>query len=260
MFVYPQLGSGALSQFPLRKRRRMRTVVNRAADGRAIRLPDTPAEVIEWQLEYADLSDDEMAAIRQFFESVEGTLNGFTFLDPTSNLLAWSDQLGNAVWQKGPLLTIASGVADPFGETKAWAIANQGAGAQALMQTLAAPAGYQYCLSAHLRANQATTVTLLAGSQRAERAVDSQWTRATFSASGDPTGESIGFGLELPAGAGVEVFGIQAEPQSGASGYKPSTTGGTFENARLRDDLLTITTTGVNRHSCTINIIHANHL
>jgi len=31
-------------------------------------------------------------------------------------------------------------------------------------------------------------------------------------------------------------------------------------DARLADDTLTITTTDVNCHSCTVNIIHAEHL
>ncbi len=42
--VYPQLGTGAMSQFPIRKTRRTRTVTNRAADGSAIKLAD-PAGV-----------------------------------------------------------------------------------------------------------------------------------------------------------------------------------------------------------------------
>jgi hypothetical protein len=36
MAAYPQLGSGALSQFPVQKTRRARTVVNVAADGRRV--------------------------------------------------------------------------------------------------------------------------------------------------------------------------------------------------------------------------------
>jgi hypothetical protein len=39
-----------------------------------------------------------------------------------------------------------------------------------------------------------------------------------------------------------------------------STAGGVYQNARFRDDELAVTTTGVNRHSCTVNIIHVNHL
>jgi len=66
--------------------------------------------------------------------------------------------------------------------------------------------------------------------------------------------------LEVPPAGSLDVYGLQVEPQSMASAYKATTTGGVHEGARLADDVLAITTTGVNRHSCTVNIIHANHL
>ena len=128
MATYPQLGSGALSQFPVQKNRRARTVVNQAADGRTIKLADPAAKVTEWVLTYAELSDEEATALLGFFAATEGTLNGFTFLDPVGNLLAWSEQLDEAVWQKDPLLTLISGVADPRGGTQAWRL-NYGGGA-----------------------------------------------------------------------------------------------------------------------------------
>jgi hypothetical protein len=54
---------------------------------------------------------------------------------------------------------------------------------------------------------------------------------------------------------------MQVEPQAGASLYKATTTtGGVYENARFRDDVLSLTTTGINCHSATVNIIYANHL
>ncbi|HYW41659.1 MAG TPA: hypothetical protein VE959_02305 [Bryobacteraceae bacterium] len=255
MLVYPQLGSGALSQFPVVRRRKLRTVVNRSLDGRSVKLADPFGAVTEWSLQYAGLSDDEMSAIEQFFAAAEGTLNAFTFLDPASNLLAWSGQLDNAVWQRGPQLTVTGGVADPTGGTGAWHIVNSGEGAQSVTETLAAPGGYVYCFSAYVRAQQAGTVTMLMGSQRADQAVGSDWGRIVFTSSGDPT-----FGLEAPAGMALDVFGMQVEPQAAASVYQASTTGGVYENARLRDDALTITTTDLNCHSCTVNIIHAEHL
>src|ERR1022692_3400646 len=149
MLVFPQLMTGALSQFPVQKRRRLRTVVNAAPDGSFVKLADPNGEYTEWSLAYALLSDDEISALQQFFAAAEGTLNGFTFLDPTANLLAWSDLLTNAVWQGGPLLTLTGGINDPAGNTKAWKLTNGGAAAQSISQTLQAPAGYQYCLSAY---------------------------------------------------------------------------------------------------------------
>jgi hypothetical protein len=101
---------------------------------------------------------------------------------------------------------------------------------------------------------------MLLGSQRASRAATTDWTRIVLAAAGDPQADSIGFGLEFPADSAMDVYGMQAEPQSGASVYKASTTGGVYENARLGDDVLTTTATGVNQHSCTVNIFYAKHL
>lgn len=249
-----------MSQFPVQKRRRLRTVVNAAADGSFVKLADPNGEYTEWNLPYTLLSDDEIAALQQFFAAAEGTLNGFTFLDPTSNVLSWSDHPDNAVWVRGPVLTIGSGIADPAGGTNAWHVNNPGAGAQSIAQTIPAPAGYLYCVSAYVRSASPANVTMLLGSQRTTRAVTTDWTRITLAASGDPQADSISFGLEFPADASVDVYGMQAEPQAGASVYKASTTGGVYENARLRDDVLTTTATGVNQHSCTVNIFYAKHL
>ncbi len=258
--IFPQFGTGALCQFPVRKRRRRRTVVNASADGRVVKFADPAGEVTEWQLEYSNLTDAEALQLQQFFTAGEGSLNGFTFLDPAGNLLAWSDQLDNAVWQKAPLLTITGGVADPAGGTLAWRLANSGAGAQSIQQTLQAPGGYLYCLSVWIQASTASIVTLLAGSGQVQQAVGSEWHRLVAQGSGTSAAASISFGLELPAGAVVTVYGMQVEAQAGASTYQSSTTGGVYEGARLSDDTLSITSTGVNRNACTINIIHANHL
>ena len=260
MAAYPQLGSGALSQFPVQKTRRARTVVNQASDGSTIKLADPAGAVTEWQLRYTDLSDAEAAALRAFFDSAEGTLNGFTFLDPAGNLLAWSDQLDNAVWQKDPLLSLTGGVADPRGGTQGWRLGNSGGAVQAIGQTLAAPGEYRYCLSAYVRAATATSVGLTVGTQAAQQAVTSEWTRIAWSSSGNAQATSVRLAIEIGAGDAVEVYGIQAEAQIAASGYKASTVGGVYEGARLGDDALTITSTDVNRHSCTVKIIHANHL
>jgi hypothetical protein len=259
MLVYPQLGTGGLSQFPVRKQRRKRTVVNTAADGRSIKLADPNGEVTEWRLAYTELSDTETGALQDFFAAAEGSLNGFTFVDPAANLLAWSGKLDETVWAAGPLVSITGGIEDPAGGTLASRLSNGGAGPQGITQTLEAPSRYVYCLSAYVRGPQAAMATMLIGSASADRPVASQWTRIQFTASGDAAAASISFGLTIPAAASVDVYGLQVEAQSAASSYKGTTTGGVYENARLADDVLAITTTGVNRHSCTLNIIHAKH-
>ena len=127
MLVYPQLPTGSLAQFPVERRRLMRTIVNTAADGTVVKLADPGAATVEWQLKYAALSDMELAGLLQFFTAAEGTLNGFTFVDPTTNLLAWSEDLSNAVWDAAPFLSSVGANADPAGGKNTWQVTNSGA-------------------------------------------------------------------------------------------------------------------------------------
>jgi hypothetical protein len=258
--MYPQLTTGALSQFPIRKGRRQRTIINAAADGSAIKLADPAGAIVEWQLTYTGLSDTELAALQQFFVAAEGSLNGFTFVDPSGNLLAWSEDLSNAVWDPGPFLSATGGIADPLGGTGGWHLSNSGAGSQSMAQTLNTPAGYIYSFSIYARAAQVTTVNLVLGSHSAVGTLGSDWSLLTYTGSGDPTAASITFGIELPPGGAIDVFGPQVEPQPEPSAYKISTAGGVYENARFRGDSFSFTSTDVNRNSTTVNIFYANHI
>jgi hypothetical protein len=257
--MYPQLTTGAYSQFPLRKQRRTRTVTNTAADGSSIKLADPNGALTEWQLQYEGLSDAELSNLQQFFTAAEGSLNGFTFLDPAGNLLAWSEDLTNAVWAGGPFLSIAGSVSDPFGGSRAFQLTNSGEGAQGVSQTLNVPTEYMYTLSVYVQAAQPTTVTLLLGTNSVPAMAGPNWTRISFTGSGDPTAASILFGVELPPGT-IGVFGPQVEVQAEPSAYQKSTTGGVYQDARFGDDTFSFATTGVNSHSATVNIVYANHI
>jgi len=242
------------------KRRRARTVVNTAADGSSIKLADVAGGSLAWQLEYSALSDSELAALQQFFTSMEGSLNAFTFLDPSANLLAWSEDLSNDAWQTGPMLQVAGGVADPKGGKGAWLLSNSGAASQTLAQTLNAPGAYTYTFSVYAQAAQVTALTLLVGSQSVVRTVDASWSRFTLTAAGDTSSNAITFGVQTPAGSTVNLFGPQAEAQAVASVYKTGTTGGVYASARFQDDSFTFTSTDVNRHSAVVNIFYADNL
>jgi hypothetical protein len=243
--TYPQL-----MHYPVVKRHTLRSVVNRAPDGSAVRLADPAGASIAWQLRYTGLNDAELATLEQFFATAEGTLNGFTFLDPAANLLASSGSLDQTVWVKGPGLTLTAA-------TPGWHIGNPSGADQSIEQTLAAaPAGYLYCLSAQVRGTAGATVTMLAGSASADRVLTGAWQQIVFAANAD----APIFGLAIPAGGAVDLLGMQVEAQAAASVYRDSTGAGVYEGARFADDALEIVTTDVNRHSCTVNIIYVNHL
>ncbi len=135
-----------------------------------------------------------------------------------------------------------------------------GSGSPGALATLTAPGGYVYCLSIYAKAVAPATLTLLIGARRFSYSVGASWQRISCSGSGEAGAESTTFGVELGAGAVVDVHGLQVESQESPSLYKTSTTGGCFESARLRDDTFTFTTTDVNRHSATVHILYASHL
>ena len=261
MFYFPQLSSGATGQFPITRQRSARTVVNQSWQGYQVKLADPGAAITDWHLSFAEMSDQELAALEALFQAVEGRLTPFTFLDPADNLLAWSEQQSQPVWQAAPLLTVTGGVADPMGGTAACQVGNPTAATLMLQQSINAPASLNYCLSLYARSNQSTQVWLVRGSATDPQAVSPEWTRLMSAGQLQDAADSISFGIALDPGATVDIFGIQAEAQTAASLYKQTAeTGGVYPNARFRDDALTITTVGPSRHSCELDIVNVEYL
>jgi hypothetical protein len=261
VIYFPQLSSGATGQFPIERQRIQRTVVNQSSEDFEVRLADPGAAITEWHLGFDEMSDQELAALEALFQTVEGRLTPFTFLDPADNLLAWSEAQNQPAWQSDPLLTLTSGLADPFGGTAAYQITNPTAATLKLQQSISAPASLKYCLSVYIRSDQSIRVWLLRGSESDTRAVTQQWTRVTSAGQSQDAAESISFGIALDPGSTVDIFGLQVEAQATASPYKRTAeTGGIYLNARFRDDSLTITTKGPGRHSCDLDIINVEHL
>lgn len=256
MPYFPQLATGAMGQYPLAKKRLSRTVVNESGDGRRIKLADAGAVGTEWRLTFEELTDGEMDTLRSFFEGVEGRLGTFTFLDPAGNLLAWSEQLDAAVWEKGPLVTVAEA-----GDPGAWLVTNGSGTTAELVQTIEAPAWFCYCFSLFARGAAGSGVTLVCGETRAAQGLGPERKRLAVTGQGQGNGETVRIGLELQPGAWVEVFGPQAEAQMGASTYKRTLSrGGVYENARLDNDELVVTTAGPGRHRCELTVIHGERI
>lgn len=261
MLYFPQLSSGATGQFPITRQRSARTVVNQSIQGYQVKLADAAAAITEWHLSFNELTDQELAALEALFQAAEGRLTPFTFLDPVDNLLAWSEQQDQAVWQAGPLLTVTAGVADPMGGTAAYQISNPTAATSTLQQSINAPASLGYCLSLYVRSDQSTQIWLTRGAATDARAISPQWTRLNSSGTLGGADDSITFGIELDPGATVDVFGFQVEAQNTSSLYKQTDeTGGVYPNARFRDDTLAVTTVGPGRYSCELDIVNVEYL
>ena len=242
MSSFPQLSTGALSQYPLTRAIVTRTVSNSLEDGSTIRLADSVYQ-IRWDLSYSGLSQSEWSALLAFFTAQQGQLKTFTFADPTENLLSWSEDLSQTVWVKDPLLQLRPGIADPLQKIAASRVTNTAQTAQSVMQQLPAPGSYRYCFSVYLRSSQACAVTLRCVANNVEHdrqnLIGSQWTRYVFSVALSSPTDGVAFGLLVPPGIALDVYGMQVEAQPAAGAYKKTSgQGGVYPRSRFAQDVL----------------------
>ena len=242
MNSFPQLSTGAVSQYPLTKKIVTRTATNSLEDGSTIRQADSVRH-INWNLSYTGLSQNEWNALASFFESRQGQLRTFTFVDPAANLLSWSEDLTQTVWVKDALMRVSSGIADPLQGTSASRLTNTAQVAQGVSQQIPAPGSYHYCFSVYLRCDQACSVTLRCTANGLvlgePELIGSEWGRYKLSVSLSSPIDGVTFGVLLPAGVAVEIYGLQVEAQPGAGAYKKvSGPGGVYLNSRFAQDEL----------------------
>ena len=260
MLYYPQLASGTLSQFPVGRAMQLRTITNQMLGGDNVRAADPGAGAIRWQLQYGGLTDAEWASIDQLFEAVEGRLNTFTFLDPTDNLLLWSEDWTQKAWSPDPLISMGTGLQGPFGGSNAMEITNNAQATQRVMQATAGPSWFQYCFSVFLRSNVPCAVQQVISTTGQDWTnpvnVGPTWSRVTASTSLSTTQDGVSFGIQLPAGVRVYAFGGQAEAQPGAGPYKKTTDlAGVYSSARFDSDALSRTTDAPNQNSTVIKLV-----
>jgi hypothetical protein len=259
MPYFPQLTTGSASQFPCTKRVLQRTVVNEQVDGSTVKLFDPGACRVEWEMDLAGLASAEWEAIRSLFQGAEGRLGTFVFLDPFGNLLKWSEDLSAAAWVKDSGLALTGSIVDPFGGTQATRVQNSAGAEGSLRQTVDVPASYRYCLSVYARSDTPGTVALVlrAGSEtvRDSLAVGPAWRRIEMTAQLGSQEEAATFGVAIAAGYTIELFGLQAEPQVGASRYKKTAArNGVYANASFLDDVLGMSSDLPGAFSCPVRI------
>ena len=240
---FPQLTSGVLVQYPVRRVLVQRSIKNILADGSMILLPDPAAKKIVWQLSYTELSSADMAALVNHFAVCEGRLQAFTFIDPTGNMLMNSANLTAGGWQLPSNISSVAKVADPAGGLQAVQLTNVGQAAQEIVQTVAVPSGYQYCFSAYVSGPQNGSIGLIRRGSAAEESslstIGPQWTRVSSSGRLSDSGTSMTVGLSLAAGQQISLYGPQLEAQVWLSRYcATGQAAGVYANAHWAVDQL----------------------
>ncbi len=259
MLYFPQLATGATAQYPIVKRRVLRTISNVLADGRALTLADFSAGRVVWELTYRGLADIERAALETLFKQAEGRLRTFTFVDPVANLLQCSERLSEPAWDKDPMLVLTEGQPDPEGTFRATKVANSGSTAQEIGQMLVAPGWYQYCFSLYVRSDTPGELALVRATvdsqEQQEVSTTPTWRRVWLSSRPVTTAERVRFGLRLNGGVAADVWGLQVEAQVYPSAYKATAAqGGVYPTARFDSDTLSMTAEGPGQYSCKVYV------
>jgi hypothetical protein len=255
MSSFPQIGLGAVAQFPLTRSRKWRTITNSLESSEQIILPDTTAGQVEWKLSYQDLTDTEAGTLSSLFTASQGSFEAFTFIDPLANLLAWSEDLSQAGWQFG-LLQNASGAGDPLGTQRAWSVSNPAAASQALQQTLGMPGEYVACFSVYLRSGAAGTVGLVRDGTQVSVAVGPAWQRVFVNSAGVAGAVESSFSIAVAAGQTIDVWGLQVEAQPYPSLYRQTSSAeGIYAETYFENDELKITSTSPGFSSCEISLM-----
>lgn len=257
---YPQLASGAMAQYPIKKTSVVRTVKNVLPDGSLILYTDINGAHRIWQLIYTDLDAADMQALQAHFAACAGPLRAFTFIDPTENMLVWSSDLTNASWQSTGLVRWQPGLADPDGGTAGLTATNTGQGNLEITQTLTVPASYQYCFSLYAMSAQPSEVVLTRrGQPTIEESttfnVGAGWTRLISSGRLNDAGTQFTVAIALAAGQQVGLYGFQLEPQVSPSRYRPtSSVGGVYASAHWGVDQLTTDVEAPNLYATSFSI------
>ncbi len=260
MLVFPQLNTGAIGQYPLIRRRRYSAITNLLADGTMVGYCDSTPHCNAWDMTLRDLTDTEAQSIRQLFEAVEGRRGAFTFLDPTANLLAHSEDLDNSCWTRGPMLQMTAGASDPVGGQHGMHVINSGQNTQSLAQVVTAPAWFGYSFSLYARSTGISQLSLTRSSSVSTHTrvfpIGEGWMRCSLFGALDTREDAVRFAVELLPGASIDVYGIQAEAQPAASAYKHTGgRNGVYLNARFDADVLEAVADGPDQHRLDVKIV-----
>lgn len=267
---FPQLSSGALAQYPIKKTRVVRTIKNLLQDGSVLASSDPGGAHLIWQMAYLELDLADLAALQATFSACVGPYHAFTFIDPTDNMLASSSNITQSsvptstgsilAWQNSTLIGIQSGIADPFGGTAAFTVTNNGQAAQEISQTLTIPANYQYCFSIYATASISSELVLVRQGTLPDQgsmtfSVGPGWNRLISSGRLNDSGTSFTAAISLAPGQQVSIYGPQLEAQISPSRYRATSgAGGVYPNAHWGMDQLPITAVAPNLFSTSFTI------
>src|SRR5579885_1623107 len=100
------LSTGAIARYPLGRKSAYATRLTQFADRSVQSFSAIANPLGSWALNLSMLPNSEAQDWIEFFAAMKGQGNPFIFADPWDNLLSWTEEFENSVWQKGSGLLI----------------------------------------------------------------------------------------------------------------------------------------------------------
>lgn len=229
MALFPQVASGAVTQFPTRSALRYLTRVNTLADGAEYKYADQASALGGFEVSFEQLLGSDIDVLIAFFNARYGTYQRFTFLDPLRNLVKWSEDFAQPVWNKFAPgnFTFSSGQADPLGGTGAQLVTNSGGSTNSIWQDIpASPESQHFTGSIWLKQSTPglTVIVRVEDGLGQQQDFDARpganwervWATTKFSASAAAVTRLT---FIFPASASVYTFGAQLAYLPGPGGY-----------------------------------------
>ncbi len=242
--LFPQISTGALTQLPFKATSRYQTHVNELLDLHEYVYYEQANPLGRWEVNCPAIPNADADTLAAFFATQKGRYGRFTFLDPTRNLLKWSEDFSQAVWTRSNV-TAAGAYSDPFGGTAAQLLTASAPAAGAWQGIGYGPETYWFTGSIWLKAGSLSAVDLKVNDGAAQEtavtvALTSAWQR--FSVSRKFTtgaGSNTYFVLGFPVAGVVYAFGAMLAYLPGPGDYgRTQNTCGVHPVCRFDDDKL----------------------
>lgn len=238
--LFPQIRTHGVLQDGASRGMELLRSSNRLHDGSRIQGARIRPLIRSWRLRYVGLTEEESGRLRQLVAESRGAAEGFTFIDPWSNMLGYSEDLGAAVWQASASIEVVRVNPGDTGEA-IHSIRSLSSGAEGIEQVVLLGGSGVFCFGCEVRsdAEAAGRMVLQGGSQIAEVSFTAGsawrlvWVVGEFS---QPTDDLRAL-IEVGPGEAMLVRGIELDYQATPSLYKPSYgAGGVYSGARVLEE------------------------
>ena len=249
--IFPQLLSGATVQYPNSKTNPFPVIFNLQEDGSRYWAEPTDSS-LRWRLTFTGLSTLEANTLRTFFAATKGKLNDFLFLDPSGNLLIWSEDVARPNWLKAPFTSASSA-----GEINSvvHTLGGEAGSVSSISQMLQVPSESLICASLKARSSAPGVLKLFITDSVLEVYVSvvltDAWKVVNVAHQGSGSGQQKLVEISLPSGGTAEITELMVSPQPFPAAYVPTRErNGIHQKTRFDQDDLVVTASDKDEYSC----------